>query len=111
MKYLLLACAVITTGCVATTQRNLVQSAMFDASTGTMWLVEKDTHSDVNDEIAVLVCHREASPACVRVIPRDMRDSGEYSRWLDTLPAEVRKLAVQPGTGVVVAPDAPQEQP
>jgi len=107
---ILLVLAVIPlAGCGLEMTRTVV-AHHFDHHTGTLWLVERDVEARRSDIIRVLVCHREASPACVRNVPMDLKTAAGYQAWLDTLPDEVRKLANAPPTGPPrAAPRRPAE--
>jgi hypothetical protein len=94
-------------GCTPALQRTVIGEPIVDETTRTIWIVESDTKSATEDRLVVVVCHREASPACVRVTPQDMRDGSDYSRWLDTMPVEVRRLATLPS----LAHEAPGSAP
>jgi hypothetical protein len=80
-------------GCTSQLERNVIFPPIYVPHTGTLWLIEKDERIETSDQLAVIVCHREAAPACIRVIPTDARDGRDYAGWLDTMPSEVRRLA------------------
>jgi len=82
-------------GCAGMT-RTVPYPPFHDPQTGTVWIVEYDTRSGQDDAVSVIVCHREASPACVRVNPQDVRSGPEYGAWLNSMPPEVRRLAQLP---------------
>lgn len=97
MTRLLPLIGVVLAGCAPVLSRNVIGEPIFDKATGTLWVVELDEEDAVDDRLFFVVCHREAAPACVRLPPQDMREGHEYSRWLDTLPIEVRRLAASSG--------------
>jgi hypothetical protein len=108
IRLALCVCALALGGCSTSLQREVLYAPVFDASTHTLWLVEKNTQVASDDELRVTLCHREASPACVRVRPMDMRDGDDYRRWLETIPASVRRLATLRPTPWSL-PSAPQQ--
>ena len=80
-------------GCASQLERNVIFPPIYVPDTGTLWLIEKDERVETSDQLAIIVCHREAAPACIRVVPTDARDGRDYAGWLDTMPSEVRRLA------------------
>lgn len=81
----------------------------YETRTGTLWFVEKDSQDSTDDVLRVTLCHREATPACIRVVPQDVRDNRDYVQWIESIPKAVRALAASAGT--VAAAPATQEQP
>jgi hypothetical protein len=92
-----LACTFLS-GCMPVIERSVLFRPIYVPHTGTLWLIEKQIRPSQSEELAVIVCHRDATPACIRVLPVDARDGGDYSRWLGTMPREIRELAAQSPT-------------
>jgi hypothetical protein len=59
----------------------------------TVWIVEHDHRNGRDDEVRVIVCHREGRPARVRVTPPDV-NKADYARWVAALP-EPERAAIQ----------------
>lgn len=72
-------------GCAPSLERQLLTKPIYVARTDTLWLVERETSPSTADRVAVIVCHREATPACIRVIPLEARDSTDYARWVNSI--------------------------
>ena len=85
----------VLVGCASRLERNVIFPPIYVPHTGTLWLIEKDERAETSDQLALIVCHRDAAPACIRVVPADARDGRDYSDWLATIPPEVRRLAAQ----------------
>jgi hypothetical protein len=102
-------------GCVSRLERTVIFRPIYVPHTGTLWLIEKDERPDTSDQLAVVVCHREALPACIRVVPTDARDGRDYASWLGTMPSEVRRLAalvpgrLEPQASTSTPVSAPQQ--
>lgn len=111
LTLLLVACAALG-GCAPVLERQLVFHPFYEARTGTLWLIEKDTRVGSDDQIAVVVCQREAAPACVRVLPFDAQDGAEYSLWLNSMPPAVRRaISELEAPEPAAAAPAPRVQP
>jgi hypothetical protein len=88
--------AALLCSCAGTLERQVLCRTVYAERTDTLWLVEKDTQRSAPDEIAVIVCHRDATPACIRVKPLDARDSSDYAHWLESLRAQSTAAAAPP---------------
>ena len=78
-------------GCAQTLQRNVEHEPILDKETNTLWIVEKVVQSQADDKILITICHRDGSPACLRMSPTDARDAGDYSRWIESVRAELKR--------------------
>lgn len=100
-RALVLAAAFMVTGCGAQVLRNVPQSPVVHDDA--IWIVETNVKTDGSHmrgsyNTAVIVCVRDANPACVRVLPEDL-DRDSYRAWIQSIP---RRPVVH-----VVAPSPP----
>jgi hypothetical protein len=102
--------------CTPIISRTVVDRPIFDGKTSTLWIVEKDEMAQANDSLRVIVCHRDAAPACIRLVPPDMRNVDDYVRWLQSMPLAVRAhthlpLARPPEPSRPTRPAQPTQSP
>jgi hypothetical protein len=86
----LLAASMLALGaCAPTLQRDLLYEPIYIPQTETLWLIEKESRASAAraEAISVIVCHREATPACIRVRPVDPLTRMDYTRWHSSIPA------------------------
>lgn len=108
MAVLLLLAPIV--GCTPYIEREVLFKPLYVPRSGTLWLVEKDAKSSEDDQVRIVICHREAAPPCIRLVPQDTREgyaADEYRRWLDSMPPEIRRLAMQADDQPVV--EVPKE--
>src|SRR5688500_18083521 len=80
--------------CAPALQRDLVYKPIYIPQTDTLWLIEKErsgASAAAVESISIILCHRDATPACVRVRPLEPRTRSEYTRWHSSLSSPPRQ--------------------